>query len=79
VGGFYIMEIRKSLRDIVMFGSLNYGDPFWFCDKLYIKAEPWENEDGEHVNTGIDVSNGKASIFLSDQRVEIAHVHAQEV
>ena len=73
------MEIRKSLRDIVMFGSLNYGDPFWFCNKLYIKAEPWENEDGEHVNTGIDVSNGKASIFLSDQRVEIAHVHAQEV
>lgn len=69
------MEIRKSLRDIVMFSSLNYGDPFWFCDRLYIKAEPWKNEDGER---GVDVSNGKASIFLSDQRVEIAHVHAQE-
>ncbi len=72
------MEIRKSLRDIVMFGSLNYGNPFWFCDRLYIKAEPWETEGGERVNTGVDVSNGKASIFLSDQRVEIAHVHAQE-
>lgn len=72
------MEVRKSLRDIVMFESLNYGDPFWFCDKLYIKAEPWKIEDGERVNTGVDVSNGKASIFLSDQRVEIAHVHAQE-
>ena len=72
------MEIRKSLRDIVMFSSLNYGDPFWFCDRLYIKAELWKNEDGERVNMGVDVSNGKASIFLSDQRVEIAHVHAQE-
>ena len=49
------MEIRKSLRDIVMFGSLNYGDPFWFCDRLYIKAEPWETEGGERVNTGVDV------------------------
>ena len=54
------MEVRKSLRDIVMFASLNFGDPFWFCDRLYIKAEPWENEDGDHVNTGVDISNGNA-------------------
>ena len=42
------MEVRKSLKDIVMFASVNYRDPFWFCDRLYIKAEPWENEDGGH-------------------------------
>ena len=42
------------------------------------KAEPWKNEDGERVNTGVDILNGKASIFLSNQKVEIAHVHAQE-
>ena len=72
------MEVRKSLKDIVNFISLNYGDPFWFGGRLYIKAEPWMNEDGERVNTGVDVLNGKASIFLSDEKVEIAHVHAQE-
>lgn len=72
------MEVRKSLRDIVMFESLNFGDPFWFCGELYIKAEPWKNEDGDRVNTGVDILNGKASIFLSDQKVKIAHVHAQE-
>lgn len=58
------MEVRKSLRDIVMFASLNFGDPFWFCDRLYIKAEPWENEDGDHVNTGVDILNGKGHIKI---------------
>lgn len=72
------MKVRKSLRDTVMFASLNSGDPFWFCDRLYIKAELWKNEDGDRVNTGVDILNGKTSIFSRDQKVEIAHVHAQE-
>ena len=72
------MEVRKSLKDIVNFISLNYGDPFWFGGRLYIKAKPWVNGDGEHVNTAVNVLNGEASIFLSDEKVEIAHVHAQE-